>query len=346
MLNKKLYDKQVEQVPIRNGYGEGLLAAGEINGDVVALCADLTESTRTEAFATKFPERYVQIGVAEQNLATVASGMAAAGKIPFITSYATFSPGRNWEQIRTTIAYNDQPVKIIGSHAGISVGPDGATHQALEDIAIMRALPNMVVIAPCDYLEAKKATLAALGYDGPVYIRLAREATPVVTTSKTDFKIGQALELVAGSDLTIIACGPLVYEALIAAKKLKSKKIMARVLNMATVKPLDEKAVLAAARDTGAIVTVEEHQITGGLGSAVAESLAKTLPVPQEFVGVKDRFGESGEPDQLLEKFGLKAADIVEASEKVMARKKKLATKTIDKKKVSRGNTKRKAKKK
>ncbi|MCA9388235.1 transketolase family protein [Candidatus Berkelbacteria bacterium] len=346
-LNPKLYSKDVEQVPIRNGYGEGLVAAGELSDQVVALCADLTESTRTQAFAEKFPERFIQVGVAEQNLATVASGLAAAGKIPFVTSYATFSPGRNWEQIRTTICYNDQPVKVIGSHAGISVGPDGATHQALEDMAIMRALPNMVVMAPCDHLEAKKATLAALEYAGPVYIRLAREATPVVTTGKTQFKIGEAVEFNPGSDLTIIACGPLVYEAMQAAKQLKAKKISAQVLNMATVKPLDEKAVLSAAKQTGAIVTVEEHQVTGGLGGAVAEFLTQHQPVPQEFIGVRDRFGESGEPAELLEKFGLKAKHIIEASLKVIRRKRQLnVVSKIDKKKVSRPNKRSSRKKK
>jgi len=322
-LNPNRLQANVEQVPIRNGYGAGLVKAGEKNRNVVALCADLTESTRTEDFAVRWPERFVEVGVAEQDLATVASGMAATGKIPFVTSYATFSPGRNWEQIRTTIAYNDVPVKVIGSHTGVSVGPDGATHQALEDIAIMRALPNMVVIAPCDYLEAERATLAALKHPGPVYIRLAREATPVVTTKATPFKLGQSQEFRSGTDLTIVACGSLVYEALMAADVLSKKHVEARVLNMATVKPLDGKALLHAARETGAIVSVEEHQITGGLGGAVAEFLAAHAPVPQEFIGVQDQFGESGAPEELLEKFHLKSQDIVTAAQRVLDRKQK-----------------------
>ncbi|MEK7183913.1 MAG: transketolase family protein [Patescibacteria group bacterium] len=320
-LNPELYHKDVEQVPIRNGYGQGLLLAGQRYKDVVALCADLTESTRTQAFAEAFPDRFVQIGVAEQNLATVASGMAAAGKIPFITSYAVFSPGRNWEQIRTTICYNNQPVKIIGSHAGVSVGPDGATHQALEDMAIMRVLPGMTVIAPCDHYEAERATLAAAGHDGPVYIRLAREKTPVITTDRTPFTIGKSILLLEGKDVTLIACGSLVYQAMLAAKELLGDGIHARVLNMHTIKPLDEEVVIAAARETGAIVTIEEHQIAGGLGSAVTEVLARTTPTPQEFVGMQDRFGESGQPDELLEHFHLRAKDIVTAAMKVFKRK-------------------------
>lgn len=320
-LNPDRYHKDVEQLPIRNGYGEGLLAAGQRHKDVVALCADLTESTRTQAFAEEFPDRFIQIGVAEQNLATVAAGMAAIGKIPFITSYATFSPGRNWEQIRTTICYNDQPVKIIGSHAGVSVGPDGATHQALEDIAIMRALPNMIVIAPCDAHEAARATIAAAAHNGPVYIRLAREKTPVVTTERTPFTIGKALQLEDGTDLTLIACGSLVHETLLAAKTLADDGIRARVLNMHTVKPLDDEAVRTAAKETGAIVTIEEHQITGGLGGAVAELLARTAPTPQEFVGMQDRFGESGPPSELLVHFHLNASAIVTAARKVFKRK-------------------------
>lgn len=321
LMNPKLHDPSVEQVPIRNGYGDGLLACGEQNEQVVACCADLTESTRTEAFAKRFPDRFFEIGVAEQNLVTVASGLAAAGKIPFVTSYATFSPGRNWEQIRTTICYNNLPVKIVGSHAGISVGPDGATHQALEDMAIMRALPNMVVIAPCDHLEARRATLAALNHNGPVYLRLAREKTPVVTTDDTPFELGKGIVLREGSDLTLAACGPLVYQALVAAETLAQSGIQARVLNLHTIKPLDDELVVAAARETGAIVSVEEHQVTGGLGGAIAELLSRTHPVPQEYVGVQDRFGESGQPNELLEKCGLTSEAVVVAAQAVLKRK-------------------------
>ncbi len=320
-LNPKLFDKVVEQVPIRNGYGEGLLAAGALNQNVVALCADLVESTRTQAFAEKFPGRFFEIGVAEQNLVTVASGMAATGKIPFVTSYATFSPGRNWEQIRTTICYNDQPVKIIGSHAGISVGPDGATHQALEDIATMRALPNMTVIVPCDAIEARKATEAAAHHPGPVYLRLGREKTPVITRESAPFTIGKSVELRPGNDVTIIATGSLVFEALLAARTLGKKQIRARVLNVHTIKPLDTQAIASAAVQTGAIVTVEEHQVTGGLGGAVAETLARIHPTPIEFIGMPDAFGQSGPPQELLAKFHLLAPDIVAAVHRVLKRK-------------------------
>lgn len=320
-LNPKLFDEDIEQVPSRNGYGEGLVLAGEENPNIVALCADLTESTRTQAFAEKFPNRFIEIGVAEQNLATVASGMAAAGKIPFITSYAMFSPGRNWEQIRTTICYNNQPVKIIGSHAGISVGPDGATHQALEDMAITRALPNMVVIAPTDNIEARKATQAIARTDQPTYIRLSREKSPVITTLQTPFEIGKAEVYFEGKDATIIACGQMVYRALLAAKKLAEHKISVRVINCHTIKPLDKETILKAAEDCGAIVTVEEHQITGGLGGAVAEVVSENFPVPIKRVGVEDRFGESGEPNELLEKFGLTKEAIIKAITQVLRMK-------------------------
>ena len=322
-LSKHIYSREVEQVPIRNGYGEGLVIAGEADKNVVALCADLTESTRTKDFADRFPERFIQIGVAEQNLAAVASGMAAVGKVPFMTSYAMFSPGRNWEQIRTTICYNDQPVKIIGSHAGVSVGPDGATHQAIEDLAIMRVLPNMTVIAPCDALEAKRATIAAASYPGPVYIRLAREKTPVMTTDRTQFTIGKSIVFREGKDVSIIVCGSLVYQAMLAAQELETLGIQAEVVNMHTIKPIDEDQIIASARRCGAIVTVEEHQVIGGLGSAVAEVLAKELPTPQAFIGLQNRFGESGEPNELLEKFGLTAKFIVKAARGVIQRKKR-----------------------
>lgn len=336
-LNPKLYDANLEQVPIRNGFGEGLVLAGEADKNVVALCADLTESTRMEAFKKKFPERFVEVGVAEQNLVTVGSGMAAVGKIPFVASYATFSPGRNWEQIRTTICYNDQPVKIVGSHAGISVGPDGATHQALEDMAIMRVLPNMIVVCPCDAIEAKKATQAIARNGKPTYIRLSRDKSPVVTTEETSFEIGKAEVFFEGNpstshstlrdelsgsdskssgrsaDVTIIACGVMVYQAMLAAKELEENHISARVINNHTIKPLDEKTILAAAEETGAIVTAEEHQKAGGLGSAIMELVTEKHPVPVIRVGIDDRFGESGEPQQLMEKFGLTHKEIKKA---------------------------------
>lgn len=301
-LNTKIFDKDVEQVPIRKGFGEGLLKAGEEDPQVVALCADLTESSQAYMFAEKFPKRFVEIGVAEQNLASVASGMAAMGKIPFITSYAMFSPGRNWEQIRTTICYNNRPVKIAGSHAGISVGPDGGTHQAIEDIAITRVLPRMVVISPCDALEAKKATMAAAKINSPVYIRLAREKTPVMTTEATPFEIGKA-QIVWKSEkpkVGIIATGALLHKALQAAKELEGK-MEVEVMNLSTIKPLDKEAVVALAKKAGKIVTIEEHQVNGGMGSAVAECLAVNYPVPMRFVGVNDEFGQSGTPEELIE---------------------------------------------
>lgn len=324
-LNKKLFDADVEQVPIRTGFGQGLVIAGEADKNVVGLCADLTESTQMHLFKAKFPERFVEIGVAEQNLASVASGMAAYGKIPFITSYAMFSPGRNWEQVRTTIAYNNVPVKIAGSHAGISVGPDGGTHQAIEDIALTRVIPRMVVISPCDAIEARKATIAIAKTKTPVYLRLAREKTPVITTEESSFEIGKAQILwepvTKKGDVGIIATGGLVYKALKAAQQLEKEKIGVAVMNLATIKPLDEKAIIKLAQDCKAIVTVEEHQIAGGMGSAVAECLAKHFPVVQEFVGIKDEFGQSGTPEELIEHYNMGEKGIIEAVKKVLKRK-------------------------
>ena len=336
--NQKLVEnildlKTIEQVPTRKGFGEGLLEAGEKDPRIVGLCADLTESTQMHLFAKKFPERFVEMGVAEQNLATVASGLAAVGKIPFITSYAMFSPGRNWEQIRTTICYNDQPVKLIGSHSGVSVGPDGATHQAIEDMAITRVIPNMTVIAPCDMHEGKKAAVAAASTNGPVYIRYTREKTPVFTTPETPFVIGKAEVLfdsngssdasvgTSGLDVALIACGPLVHNALLVAGELEKEGLKVRVINNHTIKPMDEATIIQAAKDAGAIVTVEEHQVQGGMGSRVAEILAQNYPVPMEFIGVQNRFGESGEPNELIEAFGMGVSHITEAVKKVIARK-------------------------
>ena len=321
-LVAELFDiSKIEKVATRDGYGKGLVEAGENDSRVVVLCADLTESTRSLWFAEKFPERFVELGVAEQNMATVAAGMANYGKIPFISSYAAFSPGRNNEQIRTTIAINNLPVKIGGAHAGISVGPDGATHQALEDIALMRVMPRMTVLVPCDAIEAQKATVAAAFHPGPVYIRFGREKSPVFTTKETPFEIGKAEIFREGKDVAIIGCGMLLHNALLAADELSKEGIEATVINSHTVKPIDSKAIIKAAKETGAVVSVEEHQVNGGLGSAVAEVLAKNYPVPQEFVGVNDRFGESGEPWELVEKFGMGVKDIKEAARRAINRK-------------------------
>lgn len=322
-LNTKLFDADAEQRPIREGFGEGLLAAGDADKNVVALCADLKDSTKMSLFIEKYPERFVEIGVAEQNLATVASGMAKMGKIPFVSSYAMFSPGRNWEQIRTTVAYNDVPVKIVGSHAGVSVGPDGGTHQAIEDIALMRVMPNMMVVSPCDAVEAKKATIALAGTGKPAYIRLAREKTPVITTDETPFELGKASLMWKGESpvVGIVATGALVHKALVAAKELKEEGIDVSVLNVATIKPLDEEAVIAIARECGALVTVEEHQVAGGLGGAIAECVAQVHPVPIEFVGVRDQFGQSGKPEELIEHYGMGVGAIKSAAKSVLQRK-------------------------
>ncbi len=321
-LIKNLFDKKnLVMAPTRDGYGKGLVKAGEQDERVVVLCADLAESTRSHWFKEKFPKRFIELGVAEQNMATVAAGMANYGKIPFISSYATFSPGRNNEQIRTTISLNNVPVKIAGAHAGVSVGPDGATHQALEDMALMRVQPNMVVIYPCDAIEAEKATVAAAFNDKPTYIRFAREKSPVFTTDAMPFEIGKAQLLREGNDVTIIACGPLVYEALLAAEHLAKEGIDAEVINNHTIKPLDKKTILASVKKTGCVVTVEEHQIMAGMGSAVAEVLAMNFPVPVEMIGINDRFGESGTPEELLNFFGLTHSFIAKAAKKVIKRK-------------------------
>ncbi len=322
-LSAKIFSEDIDLAPIRNGYGDGLVALGEVNKNVVVLCADLMESTRSEAFAKKFPERFFELGVAEQNMAAVASGLGISGKIPFISSYAAFSPGRNWEQIRTTISYNNSNVKIAGSHAGISVGPDGATHQAIEDIATTRVMANMVVMVPCDSNEAEKATKAAAKISGPVYIRLAREKTPVITTKETPFNPGEALIFWESKkpEVAIIACGTLVYRALLAASELEKEGIGTIVVNNHTVKPMDEDTILRVAKKTGAVVSVEEHQVAGGMGSAVAELLARKYPTPQEFIGMQGVFGESGDPDKLLAKYGMDVKDIKRAVNKVIKRK-------------------------
>ncbi|MFA6006203.1 MAG: transketolase family protein [Candidatus Paceibacterota bacterium] len=322
-LNPKLFQSDVEQEPIRAGFGRGLLKAGQLDERVVGFCADLTESTKMEDFKKAFPNRFIEVGVAEQNLVTVAAGMAAAGKIPFTSSYATFSPGRNWEQIRTTICYNNVNVKIVGSHAGVSVGPDGGSHQALEDIAMMRALPRMTVISPCDSIEAEKATLAVAKFVGPTYIRLAREKTPIITTAETPFTLGKANVLRARvtSHVAIIATGSLVYNALMAAEELSKEGIEATVINLHTIKPIDRETIISAAKHAGRIVTVEEHQKAGGMGSAVAELLVELYPVPMRIVGVDDKFGQSGKPTELIEFYGLGVHSIKQAVRSLVDKK-------------------------
>ena len=324
-LNPRIFNDDVEQMPKRKGFGQGLLVAGEMDKNVVALCADLTESTMMNFFKEKFPECFVEVGVAEQNLVTVASGMAAMGKIPCFSSYAMFSPGRNWEQIRTTIAYNDRPVKIVGSHTGISVGPDGGTHQALEDIALMRVMPNMDVVSPCDSIEAKKATLALAKTSKPAYLRLAREKTPIITTEETPFALGKAeiywMPDVGLAQVGIIVTGGLMCRVLLAAKELETEGIKIKVLNLSSIKPIDSNAIISLAKETKRIVTVEEHQVTGGMGSAVAEVLAQNYPVSIEFIGVQDKFGQSGTPDELVEHYGMGKDSIKEAIKKVLGRK-------------------------
>lgn len=300
----------IKQESNRKGFGRGLLAAGQQNSQVLAVCADLTESTRMIDFAKAFPDRYVGVGVAEQNLVTVSSGLAAMGKIPFASSYAAFAPGRCWEQIRTTICLNDRPVKLVGSHAGISVGPDGATHQMLEDIALMRSLPNMIVVAPADSIEAEKATIAIATNGKPTYLRLSRADIPIFTTKDTPFELGKAYVLHEGHDVAIMATGTMTYQALAAAKKLQKDGITAQVVHVPTIKPLDVDTILASAHKCGRVITVEEAQVAAGFGSAIAELLSQALPMPVLRMGMQDRFGESGKPDELLKHFGLTADHI------------------------------------
>lgn len=312
----------VKMLPTRDGYGHGLVELGATNPDVIVLDADLAKSTRSDWFQAKYPDRFFDIGIAEQDMIGTAAGLALGGKIPFATTYAVFVAGRAWDQVRTTVCYSKLNVKIAGAHGGISAGGDGATHQSLEDVALMRVLPNMTVILPCDANEAKKATLAAAKMDGPCYLRFAREATPVFTDENDAFEIGKAVVLKPGKDVSIIAAGPLVYEALLAHDLLAAQGISARVINMHTIKPLDEAAVLAAAAETGAIVTIDEAQLAGGLGGAVAELLVSHRPVPVEMMGIRDTFLECGLPEELVAKYQLTAKDIVIAVGKVLARKK------------------------
>lgn len=320
MYLKDVKDK-LEEESIRKGFGRGLKKAGEVSERVVAACADLTESTQMILFKEAFPDRFIEMGVAEQNLVTVGSGLAAMGKVPFVSSYAAFSPGRNWEQIRTTICLNNQPVKIVGSHAGLSVGPDGATHQMLEDITIMRALPNMVVLAPCDSVEAEKITLAMAKDKRPNYMRLARENTPVFTTEDTPFEIGRAYVFSSGSDITIVATGTMTYQALVAAEKLYKDGIEAEVIHVPTIKPLDGATILQSVHKTKRVITAEEGQINGGLGGAVAELLSENFPVKLKRIGLRDHFGESGTTQELFEHFGLTAKHIALAAHELMDEK-------------------------
>ncbi len=320
-LDLKLFDENVEKISMRDGFSEGLVLAGEEDKNLVVVCADLIKSIKITEFAKQFPDRVIEVGVAEQNLVTVASGVASCGKNVFAASYAIFSPGRNWEQIRTTICINNQPVKIVGSHAGITTGPDGATHQALEDMALMRVLPNMIVLSPCDSLQTKKATLAMAKLDRPCYIRFPRSEVPVITIEETPFEIGKANIFKEGKNVSIIATGEMVYYALLAAKELELNNISVRVINMHTIKPLDTKIVLQTAEETGAIVTVEDHQIAGGLGSAISEAISQNFPVPIKMIGVQDRFGESGTPEELLEKYDLTVTEIIKATTSVLRNK-------------------------
>jgi transketolase len=322
-LSEKILSPDIEQKTTREGFGEGTVLAGKENPNIVMLCADITESVKASTYRNAFPDRFVEMGIAEQNMMGVAAGMAMAGKIPFVATYAVFSPGRNWDQLRVSVCYTKANVKIVGAHTGVSVGPDGATHQALEDIAITRCLPNLVVIASCDAIESKKATYAAAKHVGPVYLRFEREKTPVMTTEESSFEIGKAIIWRDAEKpvVVIVGCGPILYNAMLAAEELSKEGIECMIINNHTIKPMDNETIIVAAKKCGAVVTVENHQVAGGMGSAVAEVLAENLPTPIEFVGVKDRFGESGQPDELIQAFKLDKDSIKEAVKKVIARK-------------------------
>lgn len=320
-LHHQLYDASPELAATRDGYGVGIVEAGEKDSNVVVLCCDLTESTKSDAFKKRFPERFFEVGVAEQNMAGLAAGLALSGKVPFTASYAVFSPGRSWDQLRVSICYTGANVKVVGAHAGISVGPDGATHQALEDIAITRALPSLTVLVPCDVEEARKCVLAAAAHVGPVYIRFGREKIPIVTVPETPFAIGRAQVFREGTDVAVTACGSMVYHALVAAEQMRARGVSVAVVNVPTLKPLDEETIVAVARRCGAVVTAEEHQVTGGLGEAVAGALARRYPVPIEFVGMPNSFGESGKPAELIAKYGMDARAVVGAVGRVIGRK-------------------------
>ena len=323
---------KIEQNQTRAGYGDALVELGEKNPNVVVLTGDLADSTKVSAFKKKFPERFIEVGVAEQNMMGIAAGLALSGKIPFVSSYATFSPGRSWDQLRVSVAYSKANVKVAGAHTGVSVGPDGATHQALEDIAITRVLPDLVVIVPCDTIQTKKATLAAAAHEGPVYFRFTREKSAVFTTEETPFEIGKAQLIRDGKDVAIIGSGPVLYNGLLAAIELEKEGISVLVLNNHTIKPIDSEAITAVARKCGAVVTIEEHQTMAGCGSAVCEVLAQNFPVPVEMIGMQNTFGESGEPDELIERFGMGKDAVVAAIKKVLERKMNLTN--LSKRKV------------
>ncbi len=313
---------EVKMEKTRAGWGHGLVDLGDKDERIVVLTADLMESTNVNFFAEKYPKRFIQVGIAEQNMALVATGLSLMGKIPFFSTYGAFAAYRCLDMIRISLCYSNANVKIGGAHGGISVGPDGATHQAMEEISILRSIPNMHLIVPCDYWETRKATLAAAAVNGPVYIRFGREPVPVVTQEATPFVLGKANTYREGGDAAIIACGTLVYEALVAAEVLAGEGIDCRVIDMHTIKPIDREAIVKAAHECGAIVTAEEHQVMGGLGGAVAEVVVSQSPVPMEFVAVMDRFGQSGKPDELMAAFGLKSRDIVAAVGRALKRKK------------------------
>lgn len=304
--------------PIRAGFGRGLLKAGQENENIVGLCADLTESTQMSLFKKEFPERFIEVGVAEQNLVTVASGMAAVNKIPFASSYAAFCPGRCWEQIRTTICLNDRNVKIVGSHAGLGVGPDGATHQMLEDIALMRSLPNMQVFAPADSIEAEKITLAIAKTKSPSYLRLSRQDVPVFTHPESKFVIGKGVKLKDGHQITILSTGTTTWHALEAGQTLKDHGIDAEVLHFPTIKPLDRELIIQSAKKTKRFITVEDHQINGGFGSAVAEVISESYPIPVIRIGIEDKFGQSGTPEELFRHYGLTSTNIVKKAQELI----------------------------
>lgn len=312
-LDQNLFSEEIKKAGTRDGFGEGLLLSGEKNSNILGLCADLTESVRMDKFKEKFPDRFFQFGISEQNIMGVGAGLALSGKIPFVSSYSAFSPGRNWDQLRVSVCYSKANVKIASSHAGLTVGPDGATHQALEDIALTRVLPNLTVIVPADSLEAKKATLAISEFEGPVYLRLGRSETPIFTTSQTPFEIGKAQVLKYGKDLTIVSTGYMVYRSLIAGNRLLENGIDAEVINLHTIKPLDIETIQVSLNKTKRLLTVEEHQIAGGMGSAVLEAIAKN-PVKTEMIGISDTFGESGEANELFDKYGLSVENIINKS--------------------------------
>jgi len=324
-LVKEVCDENFEnvpRVPSRDGFGHALVELGKKNKDVLVLCGDLADSTRTGWFKKECPDQFIDVGIAEQNMLTIAAGLSMVGKIPFVSTYGVFCPGRCWDQIRISVCYNNSNVKFSGAHTGISVGPDGATHQALEDIALTRCLPNCVVLVPADSEQCKKATLASAKYVGPVYTRFGREKVPVITTPETPFEIGKAYVYHEGTDCTVVACGVMVYEALQAAADLKKEGISVEVINLPTVKPYDEETVVASAKKTGCVVTAEEHQVMGGMGSATAEVLGKNCPVPLRMVGVQDSFGESGQPEELMKKYGLTYDVIMEKVREAVKMKK------------------------